>query len=161
LLRAMPAQSDLRGMRQGATDTARAGRRVTSVQATAQTESVYRTAATGFSAEAPALRGRRSDMEILPLFDGAYTIVQGRQPDLPVTEEDRLTWVPYFCTSIKASAQENFVASVFYPADLKAKDGGVQFKLEPTGKPRGVSYTLQGKTVKYVLDGEKVTRTAE
>lgn len=104
---------------------------------------------------------RRSDLEMLPLFNGAFTVIKGRQPDVPITEEDRLTWVPYFSTLVKAPTTDNVIASVFYPAELKGREGnGIQFKLESENGNPVVSYTLQGKAVKYSISGDgKITRT--
>jgi hypothetical protein len=106
-------------------------------------------------------RSRRSDLEMQPLVNGAFTLVHGRQPDLPIVEDANVTWVPYISTVVKAPTEENVIATVFYPADLKARDGGgVQFKLGGDAKTPVVSYTLNGKTVKYTL-GEKAVRSAE
>jgi hypothetical protein len=100
-------------------------------------------------------RGRRSDLEMRPLFAGEFTLVQGRQPDLPVTEESQLSWAPYFSTMIKAPAAENFIASVFCPAEA-----GAQFKLGAEGGLPVVTCSVGGKTIRYAF-GEKITRTAE
>ena len=115
------------------------------------------------SSEAPAVRTRRSDLEMQPLFSGEYSLIQGRQPDSPITQEPQLTWVPYFSTVIKAPTEDNVIASVFYPTDLKAREGsgGVDFKLGGNANNPTVSYRLNGKTVTYTLGADKVTRVQD
>jgi hypothetical protein len=105
---------------------------------------------------APA-RSRRTDLEMIPLFNGEYSIVQGRQADLPITEEPRPSWVPYFSTSVKAPAEENVIASVFCPADLKA--AGAEFKLGSENGAPSITYTVNGKATKFVFFADRVTRT--
>jgi hypothetical protein len=39
----------------------------------------------GHGGEAPVPRGRRENLEMIPLSNAAFTLVQGRQPDMPVT----------------------------------------------------------------------------
>jgi hypothetical protein len=101
-------------------------------------------------------RGRGPDLEMRPLVDGAFEIVQGRQPDLPVTEEPHFSWVPYFSTVVKAEKAPRVVASVFYPATLK--DAG--FALQSAGGTPVVSYSAGGRTVRYTFKGEVVERNA-
>ncbi len=116
-------------------------------------------ASEGGDSSGRANRRSGSEMEMIPLFNGEYTLIHGRQPDLPITEEPQLTWVPYFSTSIKAPATDNVIASVFYPRDLKGNDNaGPQFKLGSENGSPVITSTLQGKTVKYVFSGDKVNR---
>jgi hypothetical protein len=112
--------------------------------------------------DAPVARLRRTDLKMMPVFNGEFALVHGRQPDLPVMQEAQLTWAPYFSTVVKAPATENVIASVFCPADLKDGDGAdVKFKLGGDEKNPTVSYRLNGKTVTYSLSANQVTRTNE
>jgi hypothetical protein len=111
--------------------------------------------------EPPSAEARRApDMQMLPLVRGGYKVVQGRQPDMPVTEEAHLTWVPYFSTVVAATAEPNVIASVFYPAALAGKAGDV-FKLQWTGGHPAVSCALEGKTVQYAFRGDVVERSID
>ncbi len=68
--------------------------------------------------------------------------------------------MPYFSTLLKAPAQENVIASVFYPAELKNKNAAM-FKLESDGKNPVVRCTLDGKTTTYVFTSDHVTRDGQ
>src|SRR5207248_3168327 len=76
-----------RGNRQGA---AAAAARATPVPAVG--EHRYATS------DAPVARLRRTDLEMIPVYNGEFSLIQGRQPDLPVMQEPQLTWAPYFST---------------------------------------------------------------
>ena len=93
-------------------------------------------------------------MEMRPLVAGGFKIVQGRQPDLPITEEPHFTWVPYFSTVVPAGPSPSVIASVFYPASMKDAD----FTLEATAGAPVVSYSAGGQTVRYVFKGDTVER---
>lgn len=111
--------------------------------------------------EAPAARAaRRSDLEMVPLFNGTCAMVQGRQPDLPITEEPQLAWDAYFSTTVKAPAENNVIASVFFPSDLHERGAAAPFKLESENGSPAVSCTLPGKSFKYVFAAGKVTRVS-
>ncbi len=105
-------------------------------------------------------RSRRSDLEMTPLFNGSFTLVQGRQPDLPITQDVQLTWAPYFSTLIKAPSEETVVATVFSPADLRAKDGGAKFTLTTEGGASVVTCTFGDRATKYSFGSNKVTRVS-
>ena len=108
-------------------------------------------------------RPRRSDLEMLPLVNGPFSLVQGRQPDLPITEEASLTWAPYVSTVIKAPAEDNVIATVFFPSDLKGRTGAADapFKLGGDGKTPTVSISVDGRTVTYAFGSEKTTRAVQ
>jgi hypothetical protein len=117
---------------------------------------VHRYSAPDGSATSP---GRLGNLEMITLFKGESRIVAGRQAEMPITQEPQLHWVPYFRTIVKAPAQENLIASVFYPSELKGREGkSLTFDLDTSSKTPSVSYTLNGKTVRYVFNGDKVSR---
>ncbi len=95
---------------------------------------------------------------MIPVYNGAFTLVQGRQPDLPIMAESQLTWAPYFSTVVKAPAAENIIASVFCPSDLRKGEGSITCQLDSSGATPALSYTLRGKTTKFVLAADKITR---
>jgi hypothetical protein len=94
---------------------------------------------------------------MIPLASGELSLVQGRQPDLPVMQEAQLTWVPYFSTVMKAAAEENVIASVFCPSDLRIGDGAMTCKLDTSGPTPVVTYTARGKTTKLSFAANKIT----
>lgn len=97
---------------------------------------------------------------MLPLFNGDFSLVHGRQPDLPVTQEPQLTWSPYFSTVVKAPAADNVIASVFCPSDLRSGNGALVCKLDATGATPSLTYTVRGKTTRLVFALDRITRTA-
>ena len=84
----------------------------------------------------------------------------GCQPDLPVMEEAQLTWAPYFSTVVKAPAEENVIASVFFPSDLRNGEGSMTCQLDSSGTTPSVTYAVHGKTTKLTFSADKITRTA-
>ncbi len=108
--------------------------------------------------DTPPARLRRAALEMIPVYNGAFTLVQGRQPDLPIMAESQLTWAPYFSTVVKAPAAENIIASVFCPSDLRKGEGSITCQLDSSGATPALSYTLRGKTTKFVLAADKITR---
>ena len=65
---------------------------------------------------------------------------------------------PYFSTVLKAPAEENVIATVFYP---KTGDTApAQFKLGGDAKTPTVSFTASGKTITYTFAAEKISRSA-
>jgi hypothetical protein len=70
------------------------------------------------TAKAPTARARNSIMTLQAILAEYFTISQDRQPDLPVTQEAKLFWAPYFSTLVKAPKEETLIASVFHPGEL-------------------------------------------
>jgi hypothetical protein len=93
------------------------------------------------------------------LFNGDYTLTQGRQPDLPVTQEASLTWAPYFSTLVKAPQEENLIAAVFYPDELNSARQPIEFKFDPHSTTPTISYTIGGKTITVCFSSTEITRT--
>lgn len=115
--------------------------------------------ATRREGENPAPRARRAELEMLPLVNGDFSLVHGRQPDMPVTQEQQLTWSPYFSTIVKAPATDNVIASVFCPGDLRSGDGALVCKLDASGATPAITYTVRGKTTRLVFALDRITRT--
>jgi len=111
------------------------------------------------TAEAPTARARNSTMTMHALFAGDFTLTQGRQPDLPVTQEATLSWAPYFSTLVKAPAEENLIASVFYPGELNSVSPSITGKLDATNPTPTVTYTVNGKTITVSFGATAITRT--
>ena len=111
------------------------------------------------TAEAPTARARNSTMTMQALFAGDFTLTEGRQPDLPVTQDASLSWAPYFSTLIKAPQEENLIAAVFYPGELNSARQPIEFKLDTHGSTPTVSYTLGDKTITVAFGTEEITRT--
>jgi len=118
-----------------------------------------------------AARGRRfaflqlgggPDLELLPLYDGKYTVIKGRQASVPVTESDELMWIPYVSTVLKAAATESYVGTVIYTTSDKSEGNPVsQFQLSTnSGKPE-ISCTLDGQYITYVFNEQNVERHVE
>lgn len=106
--------------------------------------------------DAGSARSRRSDLEMRTLFGGKFALAQGRQPDLPITQDATVTWAPYVSAIARAPAEDNVIATVFSPADSAA-----QWKLTHEGGVPVVSCVIGGKTVRYTLGADKVTRVAD
>jgi hypothetical protein len=156
LLRALAAAGETPRAGRAAAARATTATRPTTIPADGQ----HRYAETPGEAGAAPARSRRTDLEMIALSSGPLSIIEGRQPDLPITEEPQLSWVPYFSTVVKALAEENVIASIFVPADLRTGDGAFQCKLESANGAPVVSYSVRGKTTKFTF-AEKITHTAE
>jgi hypothetical protein len=111
--------------------------------------------------EAPTTRARTTTLEMQPLFAGDFTVIHGRQPDLPVTQDANLSWAPYFSTVVKAPTEDNLIASVFYPGELRSGEHPIACRLNSAGAAPSVSFTVHGKTVTLTFTGDKVTRSEE
>ncbi len=102
----------------------------------------------------------KGNLEMVALFDGEAKLVKGRHAEMPVTLEPQLYWTPYVRTVVKAPAEENWIASVFYPAALKGPEGqDLKLAFDSRSASPSLAYTLEGKTVRYVFGPEKVTRS--
>ena len=126
-----------------------------------QAGAAARAARASASTEAAGGRNRRPDLEMVPLFNGDFSLIQGRQPDMPIMQDAQLTWAPYFSTIVKAPAEENVIASVFCPSELRDGDGAMTCKLDSSGATPVLTYTVHGKTTKLVLTLDKVTRSID
>ena len=100
---------------------------------------------------------RRVELEMVPLVKGEFSIVQGRQPDMPITREETLVWVPYISTLVKAPAEDTVMATIFCPADLRA---GANFQLTGDAQSPAVTLTLGGRAVTYTFGADRTTRAA-
>lgn len=109
----------------------------------------------------PATHPGSGTMEMQALGAGELSIVQGRSPDLPVTQEPHLTWAPHFSISVKAPAENNVIASVFYPGELSGGDHPITCKLDATGTSPTVAYVINGKTITLRFAADKISRTVE
>jgi hypothetical protein len=151
----------LRAAAPGGGETARAGRPAAAAARPAPTPVPSAGEHRYATNDAPVARLRRTDLEMLPLFNGEFSVVQGRQPDLPIMQEPQLTWAPYFSTVVKAPATENVIASVFCPSDLRTGDGAIACKLDSSGPTPTLTYTVRGKTTKLTFALDKITRSME
>jgi len=107
--------------------------------------------------EGGPVRARADDLVMIPLATGTPTVIQGRQPDLPVTEQPAFSWIPYFSTTLKAPAESTVIVSVFCPGS--ARDGA-QCRLESVGGVPAVSLTIDGQRVRYLFGEDRVERSA-
>jgi hypothetical protein len=99
----------------------------------------------------------RSDLLMLPLVaTGEATVVQGRQPDMPMTKEENLMWVPYFSTVLKAPQADNVIVTVFHPKAAAGAAG--EFTLSGDAAVPVVSYSANGKNISFSFASEKITR---
>jgi len=59
---------------------------------------------------------RRHNMAVIPLvLDNSFTLVQGGDPFVPVTEDARLTEIPYVETVVHAKATTSVIATIIVP----------------------------------------------
>ncbi len=99
----------------------------------------------------------RGDLEMLSFAaNGEANVIQGRQPDMPMTREENLTWIPYFSTVMKASAPENVIVTVFHPTS--GENVASDFKLDASASAPVVSYVANGKPVAFTFAADKVSR---
>jgi len=127
-----------------------------------ETESRVRPGASRTRTNLAVPGGGGPELEMIPLYDGELAVVEGRQLSMPITEEDRSSWIPYFSTVLKAGASENYVATVFYPVRLKSKENAAsQFKLDTKSGTPEVSCSLQGTSIKYTFTEGRVIRRSE
>jgi hypothetical protein len=59
---------------------------------------------------------------------------------------------------MKAPAEENVIASIFCPSDLRIGDGAMTCKLDTSGATPVLTYTVRGKTTKLSFTVNKITR---
>jgi hypothetical protein len=59
---------------------------------------------------------------------------------------------------MKAPAEENVIASLFCPSDLRIGDNAMTCKLDTSGPAPVISYTVRGKTAKFSFAANKITR---
>lgn len=112
---------------------------------------------------ATQLGGRtgREDLEMITLGTGQVNLVEGEQPDLPITEEPQLSWVPYFSDVLKAPAEDNVIVSAFCPSELRHGDGAFACKLDTSGANPVVTYTVHGKSTRLTCALDRVTREVQ
>ncbi len=103
----------------------------------------------------------RADLEMVPLASGEISLAQGEQPDLPITQEPQLSWVPYFSTVMRAPAADNVIVSIFCPTDLRKGEGALDAKLDASGAAPVVTYSVRGKTTKLTLALDRITRATQ
>lgn len=103
-------------------------------------------------------RGTHPDLEMVSLASAPFSIVEGRQPDLPITEELEPSWVPYFSTVVKAPTANNVIASVFCPAELRRGEGALECKLDTSGAQPVLTYSVHGKVIKLTFALDRITR---
>lgn len=103
----------------------------------------------------PGVNREKRDLDVFALVAGKaeYSVVQGRQPDLPVMQDATVTWAPYFSTVVKAPAEQTLVATVFAPAGTAAEMALVLEQGTPV-----VKGTLSGKPCAFVFGADGVTR---
>ena len=102
----------------------------------------------------PGADRERHDLEVFALVAGSadYSLVQGRQPDLPVMQDAGVTWAPYLATTLKAPGEETFIATVFAPAGtateltLVMEQGTPVVKGTIGGQPCAFVFGLDGAT---------------
>jgi len=101
----------------------------------------------------------RDELEMLVLSFDAYSLRTGRQGQMPVREDARITWVPTFTTAVKASSPETVIVSIFLPASLKGREGrDLAFALQGTAAAPMVVCTYQGKTLRYDFSAPEAIR---
>jgi hypothetical protein len=62
------------------------------------------------------LTSQRYSLALIPLvLDNAFTIVEDRLPAVPVTEDARLSWIPYFETVTTASSNTSIIVTILLP----------------------------------------------
>jgi hypothetical protein len=60
---------------------------------------------------------------------------------------------------VKAPAEENLIAAVFYPGELNSARQPITCKLDPQSSSPTVSYTVNGKTITVAFSPTAITRT--
>jgi hypothetical protein len=61
--------------------------------------------------------GRRHNMALIPLaLENECKIIEGKIPAIPVTENARLTWLPYVETVVKAKSTTSTIVTIVLPA---------------------------------------------
>ena len=99
------------------------------------------------------LQGKNGKMVMIPVTDQNYRIEAGRHASQFVNANSKFTWIDYFDTVIKSSAEKTVVASIFVPVsnDSEARKIAQSKKLS-TDKAGNltVSFSFGGK--KYVFD---------
>ena len=102
--------------------------------------------------------GSSSDMAMLTVTTTPHTLVLGREPDVPYTQDDTSTWVPYYSTRMKASSPLTWVASVFVADPGRNAPSEVAPILTTEGGTPTLSYTIDGKTVRFAFQDVSVVQ---
>jgi hypothetical protein len=90
--------------------------------------------------------GRRHNMALICLaLDNECRVVEGKIPNIPVTENARLTWLPYVEAIVKTKANTSTIVSLLLPVGdqkeaqqiagsavvRRMADGAVEISVEP------------------------------
>ena len=105
------------------------------------------------------LQGRAAEMEMITLCNQKYSYYNGRHASLPVMENARFQWIPYFSTQLTAGYEKNVIGSVFIPSvHDEMKTERPNFSLEEKGRLQIVTCTFEGKEIIYLFSDDKVER---
>ena len=107
------------------------------------------------SPEAPPATS--SDMAMITVSATPHSLIIGREADVPYTEDDTSTWVPYYSTRLKAASPVTWVASVFVADSKRNLPAQVAPALVTTGDRPRLSYSIDGKTLSFGFSEDAVT----
>jgi len=99
------------------------------------------------------LQGKDGKMAMIPVTDQNYQIEVGRHASQFVNATSKFTWIDYFDTVIKSTAEKTVIASIFVPVNNASEARKIaQSKKFTTDKARNltVSFSFGGK--KYEFD---------
>ena len=86
-----------------------------------------------------------------------HSLIIGREADVPYTEDDTSTWVPYYSTRLKAASPVTWVASVFVADSKRNLPAQVAPTLVTTGDRPRLSYSIDGTTLSFGFSEDAVT----
>ena len=98
------------------------------------------------------LKGDEGAMVLAPAVDGSYTFREGKHPSLPVIENARFEWIPYFGVVTTAESGRTLAAAVILPVKDGAEAGEVARSLKKESDADGgvgVSFRASGKRHSY------------
>jgi hypothetical protein len=93
------------------------------------------------------------------VLQGTPQLIRGRQPDMPITLQESLSWIPYVSAVLKAPSTENVIATIFYPKPNAVAASA--FKLSGDIQAPVVTFTAEGRQTSFTFAASNVTRVTQ
>jgi hypothetical protein len=102
-------------------------------------------------------RAPRADLGMVTLvLQGAPKLIQGRQPDMPITLQESLSWIPYVSAVLKAPTADTVLATIFYPKTDPV--AATAFKLSGDAEAAVVTFNAGNAQTSFTFAANHVTR---
>jgi hypothetical protein len=105
------------------------------------------------------LKGDKGEMTLIPVFEGGFTLREGKHAVMMAQKNAALRWVPYFGAVTRGNGERTVLATVIIPAgndsDVQKVVESVKLKADASGN-YSLSFAKGGKKFAYrfVNDGD-------